>query len=380
MGGFSSFHREPAQATCAVCGRAGTDVSRALGVCRGCIAAGGEAVGAALASARIDSRDGYPMPAVPPRSAGGLECRLCANLCRLGPGDYGFCGLRVNRGGKLHSLAGTARRGLFSAYHDGLPTNCVADWVCPGCSKSGYPRFSYAPGAEAGYENLAVFLAACSFDCAFCQNWTFRENTMELSPLGTPGELAGMVTDTTSCVCFFGGDPSPQMPFALAAAARALDAASGRILRICWETNGSVHPGLLRRAVVLSLETGGCVKFDLKAFDRRLHRALTGVGNERTLENLALAVELTRGRPSPPPVIASTLMVPGYVEAGEVRLISRFLASLNPDMPYALLGFHPDFRMGDMGTTTRACARACAAAAEEEGLHRVKVGNVHLLS
>ena len=372
-------HKSPGEASCGACGRTGGDISRALGVCRDCIIEDTGNAREAVARFRETARQGYSTPAFPPRTEEGATCRICVNRCRMGPGELGFCGLRENRSGKVHSRAGTSRAGLFTAYHDLLPTNCVADWVCPGCSPSGYPGYSFSRGPERGYNNLAVFLAACSFDCLFCQNWSFRDNTEALAPLRTPDELAGMVDGRTSCICFFGGDPSPQMPFSLTAARRALERSRGRILRICWETNGSMNPGLLRQAASLSLETGGCLKFDIKAFDENLNRALTGTTNRQTLENVALAVELTRSRPNPPPVIGSTLMVPGYVGAEEVGQIARFLVSLDPELPFSLLAFHPDYLMDDMGTTTARIAGECEAAAREAGLSRIKIGNVHLL-
>jgi len=189
-----------------------------------------------------------------------------------------------------------------------------------------------------------------------------------------------MVDAETSCICFFGGDPAPQLPFAIAASRLSLEKAGKRILRICWETNGSENPALLKKAVRLSLESGGCIKFDLKVFDEKLHIALTGVSNKQTLKNIALAVEITKVRPEPPPVIVSTLMVPGYVDSKEVSDISSFLAKLEPKIPYALLAFHPDFLMQDMGTTTRKWAEDCYNAAKEAGLANVKIGNIHLLS
>jgi pyruvate formate lyase activating enzyme len=372
MSASSHIHRQPSEAGCGVCGRVGGDISRALGVCRRCIVEDTSATREAVGRARERARSAYSTPPSPPRTPDGRACRICVNRCCMGPGELGFCGLRENSGGRLHSRAGTGRLGVFTAYHDPLPTNCVADWVCPGCSASGYPDYSYSRGPERGRNNLAVFLAACSFDCLFCQNWSFRENTEVLAPLRTPAELADMVDDRTSCICFFGGDPSPQLPFALAAARPALDKANGRVLRICWETNGSANPGLLRKALALSIETGGCVKFDIKAWSESLHLALTGATNRRTLENVELAVGLSRCRPEPPPVVASTLMVPGYVGPDEVGHIARFLASLDPDIPYSLLAFHPDYLMDDMGTTTAGQARECEQAAREAGLRRVK--------
>jgi pyruvate formate lyase activating enzyme len=35
--------------------------------------------------------------------------------------------------------------------------------------------------------------------------------------------------------------------------------------------------------------TGGCLKFDLKAWEENLHKALTGITNRRKIENFARA-------------------------------------------------------------------------------------------
>jgi len=150
-------------------------------------------------------------------------------------------------------------------------------------------------------------------------------------------------------------------------------------LRICWETNGSMHPALLRQAAELALVSGGCIKFDLKAYNKTLHLALCGVSNKRTPENFRLLAQYAERRPSPPLLVASTLLVPGYVDRQEVSAIAAFIASLNPDIPYALLGFHPQFLMLDLPPTSRRHALECLEAARGEGLHNVRVGNLHLL-
>jgi pyruvate formate lyase activating enzyme len=148
-----------------------------------------------------------------------------------------------------------------------------------------------------------------------------------------------------------------------------------------------MHPRLLDRAVDLSLRTGGCLKFDIKAFDENLHLALTGVTNRRTLENFGRAARRIRERPSlqdgreaPPLVVASTLLVPGYVDAGEVGRIARFIADIDPTIPYALLGFHSHFFIHDLPRTSVRHADEAEAAARAAGLTRVRVGNRHLLS
>lgn len=354
-----------AEKACAICGEASPLVSAALDMCPACLRAGGEEVEALIEAAHSRTRFKFGLPTVPPRTEGGRACRICGNACRLGEGERGYCGLRLAEGGKLHHLAGTARRGIAEYYYDPLPTNCVADWVCAG-------------SGDRGRDNLAVFLGACSFDCLFCQNAQFRYNTACLGPVVTPHALAEAAGESTACICFFGGDPSPQMPFALRASELALERRGGG-LRICWESNGGMHPGLLRRAMDLSLASGGCVKFDLKACDPVLHRALSGVSNHRTLENFSYAASRIPERSDPPPLVASTLMVPGYVDAEEVGRIAAFIAGLDRDIPYSLLAFHPRHAMGDLPPTSRDQAEECRDAALAAGLSRVRIGNVHLL-
>jgi len=140
-----------------------------------------------------------------------------------------------------------------------------------------------------------------------------------------------------------------------------------------------MSPELLDEMMGLSVESGGCIKFDLKAMDGNIHYALCGVDNRRTFENFTAAAKRIPERPEPPPLIASTLMVPGYIEAQEVEAIASFIAKLDPNIPYALLGFNGDFLMKDMPSTSWKQAESYLEAAQAAGLKRVRIGNVHIL-
>jgi pyruvate formate lyase activating enzyme len=135
---------------------------------------------------------------------------------------------------------------------------------------------------------------------------------------------------------------------------------------------------LLDQAARLSFESGGCVKFDLKAWNENVHVALTGVTNRRALENFRHLAALSLKRPDPPFLIASTLLVPGYIDENEVSALARFIASLNAAIPYTLLGFYPHFYMSDLPRTSWKHAQRCAEVCREAGLVRVKLGNPHL--
>jgi pyruvate-formate lyase-activating enzyme len=104
-----------------------------------------------------------------------------------------------------------------------------------------------------------------------------------------------------------------------------------------------------------------------------------GVSNTATIENFKWVSTFIPRRPEPPLVVASTLLVPGYVDEAEVTAIAAFLAELNPEIPYRLLAFHPEFRLRDLPPTSRSHAECCRAAAERAGLQRISFGNLHLL-
>ncbi|MGQ9693935.1 MAG: radical SAM protein [Thermodesulfobacteriota bacterium] len=363
-------------AECKLCQQQNQNISKELGVCLNCLREKPKEALLIAEKAHKKSRTAFGLPEIPPHDPSGISCSLCLNECQIGEGKIGYCGLRQNVRGKLRGVS--AKEGKLSWYHDPLPTNCVADWVCPGGTGTGFPKFAHLPEPERGFKNLAVFFHACSFNCLYCQNWQFKKETFK------PGtnaldELIAAVDEQTACICYFGGDPAPQITFSLNASRRALESRPGKILRLCWETNGSMSKGHLDEMIDLALISGGCIKFDLKAWDENLHKALTGISNKRTLQNFQYAAEKIKWRKEPPLLIASTLLVPGYIDEQEVRALAKFIAALDPEIPYALLGFYPHFYFQDMPLTKREEAFRCLLAAQKEGLTRVRLGNIHLL-
>lgn len=354
--------------SCRICKTRAPTIAESLGVCADCIRSRFNEALPFIKQAHANARRQFRLPIEPPQVAHGQQCKLCSHQCRVNHGKIGYCGLQL----------GNRTIARASWYYDPLPTNCVADFVCPGGTGCGYPQFAYRPGPEHGYTNLAVFYEACSFDCLFCQNWSYRQLSCEHQK-HFPEALAAAVKPTTACICFFGGDPTPQLPHSIRAAQIALEQNRHRILRICWETNGNMHPALLDRIVEIALVSGGCIKFDLKAWDEHLHIALTGTSNKRTLQNFIRAASRAKERLAVPLVIASTLLVPGYIDAEEIHHIATFIAQLDSHIPYSLLAFHPEFMMSDLPRTSWAHAKRALAAATKAGLKRVHIGNKHLL-
>jgi len=249
----------------------------------------------------------------------------------------GFCGLRRNESGRLISLS-TAEQGVYYAYDDPHITNCCATLFCPAGTGFRYPRFAYERGPELGYENLAIFLHGCNFNCLYCQNLSHKK--IAKAPVHSVDELVKrtLANPRISCWCFFGGSPEPQLPFAINASQKALAALKGRrMLRICFEWNGCGHPELVRRAARMAHESGGNVKFDLKALDDNLSLALSGTSSRLAYENFErVATEFRSTGDHPPSLYATTLLVPGYVDEEEFVGIAKFIADIDSGIPYSL--------------------------------------------
>jgi pyruvate formate lyase activating enzyme len=363
---------------CKVCNRQQPLISTSLGVCADCIRQRTDEALPHMTAAHERARSPFGLPSHPPKTPAGIPCTLCANECVIGVGETGFCGLRENVEGRLTSPV-TPKTAMLYSYLDPHVTNCCSAWFCPAGTGVGYPKYASSPGSEIGFSNLAVFFYGCNFHCLFCQNAAHHE--LKRSSLVTQEAFTEKVraNHRISCICYFGGSPEPQLPFALNASKTLLEENPGRLLRFCFEWNGGGHPWLVRQAAELALASGGNLKFDLKCSTPAMSLALSGVSNERSYENFRMVAEEFGGARKDVPVLtATTLLVPGYVDASEVASTAQFIGDLDPDLPYSLLLFHPAYCMKDLPITPYDQVVRCYQAARKH-LHKVHVGNLRLL-
>lgn len=340
---------------CFKCGKA--KAAEAIGYCVDCLRAMSDT--GHLDVIHTKSRGQFNLPAQLPRDIDGITCQRCANRCQLTPGSHGFCGIRYNRSGKLANNLPT-NCALAHMYLDPLPTNCCAGWFCQGQRENGY--------------NLAVFFYGCNFDCLFCQNASHKY-LKEASVITEDEMVAAALDKRVKCVCFFGGSPEPQLPYAIRVAQRIITKSENQ-KHICWEWNGCGNKKLVMKAAKKSYTSGGTVKFDLKVYHPNLVYALCGVSNKQSFDNFSILANLFYDSDL---LTATTLLVPYYTDSQEVREISKFIAEYDKNIPYSLLVFHPDFYLRDLPITPKKQVQACYEEASKY-LSRVNIGNKHLLS
>ena len=90
-------------------------------------------------------------------------------------------------------------------------------------------------------------------------------------------------------------------------------------------SNGSIMPP----------EHIDAISVSIKALDDARHRAYTGVSNAPVLANFEAMYR--RGIR----VDASSVFIPGLVGLEEIERIARFIASLDPEIPYHIIGYVP---------------------------------------
>jgi pyruvate formate lyase activating enzyme len=277
-----------------------------------------------------------------------VRCRLCAHLCRIRPGHRGVCGVRENRGGVLYTL---------------VYGRAVAVHVDPVEKK---PLFHFQPGSR----TFSVATVGCNFRCRHCQNWEisqFGHLHRGETPPGeelSPAELVALAVRTgAASISYTYTEPTVFMEYARDTAVLA----RSRGLRNLFVTNGYMTP----EAVDYIAPVLDAANVDVKGLrDEVMQRELKArhapvLECVRQLKRRGVWLE------------ATTLVVPGSNDSPEeLRGIADFLAGVDPDLPWHLSAFHPDYEALDRPRTPRASLDRAMAIGRAAGLRYVYAGNV----
>lgn len=282
-----------------------------------------------------------------PAGDGRAACRLCAHRCVVAPGGRGVCAVRENRDGRLETL---------------VYGEAVAAHVDPIEKK---PLYHFLPGSKA----LSLAAAGCNFRCGFCQNWQIsqapRRESGAIAGEPFPPEAVVRAALDSGCrsVSYTYTEPTVFFEYAYDTA---------RLARAAGLLNNFVTNGYLTAE---ALETVAPVldaaNVDLKAFRDETYRKVCGARLEPVLETVRLMRKLGIW------VEVTTLVVPGLNDGtDELASIAAFIASVDPETPWHISRYHPDFEYDQAPPTPAATLRAAAAIGRREGLKHVYVGNV----
>jgi len=141
-------------------------------------------------------------------------------------------------------------------------------------------------------------------------------------------------------------------------------------LWVLFETNGY---GLTPRNLDLFSEAGiDSFWLDIKAYDEKVHKNLTGASNKWILR---LPSEIF-GREFTQEV--SSVYIPGWVETDELRSIAASLAQVDPEIPYAIIAFLPEHQLSHVPPPSFQQMVEAYNAARDSGLKKVRLDNIGL--
>jgi pyruvate formate lyase activating enzyme len=277
---------------------------------------------------------------------GKVCCALCAHRCAIAPSDTGVCGVRRNLDGRLLTLV----------YGD-----VIVAAVDPIEKK---PLYHFLPGTK----SFSIATVGCNFKCGFCQNWQISQATKKD---GEAGSFELMPEDVVrealarGCrsVSYTYTEPTVFFEYAFDTARLARD----KGLLNVFVTNGYMTAEALE-TIRPYLDAANV---DLKAFKDKTYRKICKarlvpvLDSIRRMKALGIWVEVT------------TLVVPGLNDGDDELVgIARFIASVDPDIPWHVSRFHPDYEYTDAPATPVAMLERALAVGKREGLRYVYVGNV----
>jgi pyruvate formate lyase activating enzyme len=275
-----------------------------------------------------------------------VRCFLCNHRCLIKSGARGICGVRENRAGTLMSLV----YGKIIARH------------CDPIEKK--PLFHFLPGSS----SYSIATVGCNFRCTFCQNADISQMPSDqnriLGEEMAPEEIIQLALNCSAAsISYTYTEPTvfieTVLETARAAVAKGLKnvfVSNGYMTRECLE---AIHPNLHAANV------------DLKAFNDRFYKEQCGARLKPVLNTIVAMREMGIW------LEVTTLLIPGLNDSHqELRDLARFLAGIDPGIPWHISRFHPTYRLMDRPVTPVETLRRARNLGYEAGLQYVYTGNI----
>ena len=268
------------------------------------------------------------------------SCSICPHNCRIPDGGFGRCGVRGCRDGRL-----------YLPYH-GILSAASNDPV------EKKPLYHFHPGESI----FSIGFYGCNLSCPFCQNYHISKEFGEPSSSVTSPEKAAerALSEGSFGIAYTYSEPVVHYEWVLETA----KAAHRLGLKNVMVTNGFINPG---RADAL-LEHIDALNIDLKSFNDDFYRRELRGSLEPVLEFIRKAAAVSH-------VEATTLVIPGKNDGeDEISSCSKFLSSVDPDIPYHLSAYYPTYNYSVPPTSSARLTHLADLASED--LNFVYTGNI----
>lgn len=267
-----------------------------------------------------------------------VHCHLCPQECRINDGKHGFCGVRSNQGGTLHS----------DIYEHMLACN-----LDPIEKK---PLYHFHPGGSI----LSIGTKGCNQRCDFCQNWEMIETEVPGTYI-TSDEVAAMADRGGSIgVAYTYNEPFIWFEFVIECARKVRQRGLSNVL----VTNGFVNPDPLEELLPFI----DAMNIDVKSMEPDFYKRICR-------SELAPVLETCRRAGARCHVEITNLVVPTLNDSDElIGELVDFVHGLGPDTPLHFSAYYPCYKMTIKPTPVETLRRAREIARRK--LNYVYIGNV----
>jgi len=240
--------------------------------------------------------------------------------------------------------------------------NVIASHIDPVEKK---PLYHFLPGTY----TYSIATIGCNFRCGFCQNWTIsqlsrRNDDADGYEFSATDIVKEAVRNQCESISFTYTEPTIFFEYAMDIA----ELSKKKGLKNIFVTNGYMS----QDAISILSNLIDAANVDLKSFSEdtykkcggSLHPVLESIG---AMKKSGIWVEIT------------TLIVPGINDSeAELRRIAEFIYNIDPDMPWHISRFHPDFKMTKTPSTPAETLEKAYSIGREEGLRHIYIGNMQL--
>ncbi|ELP88952.1 hypothetical protein EIN_491010 [Entamoeba invadens IP1] len=287
---------------------------------------------------------------------GKVQCLACNRYCVIPPGQTGVCAVRENVDGVLRLIV-------------------YGKVIGPGPSPvEKKPMFHFLPGTQ----TYSLATIGCNFTCKFCQNWDISQCAAQVRDAG--GNYVGKIEkygyamtaedvvkeaikEKCPAIAYTYNEPTVFLEYALDVAR----IAKAKGLKNIFVTNGYESKEAIE--AMKGLIDG--MNIDLKGFTDKFYSDLAGTHLEPVKKTIRLA------RESGIWVEVTTLIIPGQNDSEkELKELAEFLVNVDPNMPWHISAFHPDYLMDNIPPTPVSTLRMAYDIGKTAGLHHIYVGNV----
>lgn len=276
-----------------------------------------------------------------------VRCDLCPRRCVIKPSQRGFCYIRLNKNGELHSEGWGAATGFALDPIEKKPLN------------------HFHPASSI----LSFGTAGCNMACKFCQNWTtskatathHRYHVLEAAEVVELARQHG-----ADSIAYTYNEPTIFGEYVCEVSREAHKQGLHNVM----VSNGYIELSAAKD-IYQSIDAANV---DLKGFSDAFYQRLTGSHLQPVLDFLVWLRQETDVW-----IEITTLLISGENDdPTELAEMSRWIAEhLGPHTPLHLTAFHPDYKLSDYPRTRSEQLLKAREIALQNNLQHVYTGNVY---